>query len=272
MDAAYTREYEQYEKTHWWHVARGELIRWAIDRYVNPDPQTDWLDIGCGTGVLMEQYPRIAPHHKIGLEMDGPCVERGKAKGLDVRQTTDPNDFHYAAFGKFNLITLCDVIEHVERDDLAIAGAYEALLPGGVALITVPALPSLWSAHDVRNHHFRRYVKSGLLRLFAPDRWDVVRVTYFSSFLLPMIWTFRTSRTWLKGTDTERCADDKKVGSPIVDVLLRTIFRAECRCARVVSLPLGSSLLLVARRHPEAIRTGCFRQAIGSTQIASCTA
>jgi 2-polyprenyl-3-methyl-5-hydroxy-6-metoxy-1,4-benzoquinol methylase len=272
MDAAYTREYEQYEKTHWWHVARGELIRWAIDRYVNPDPQTDWLDIGCGTGVLMEQYPRIAPHHKIGLEMDGPCVERGKTKGLDVRQTTDPNDFHYAAFGKFNLITLCDVIEHVDRDDLAIAGAYEALLPGGIALITVPALPSLWSAHDVRNHHFRRYVKNGLLRLLAPDRWDVLRITYFSSFLLPMIWTFRTARTWLKGTDTERCADDKKVGSPIVDALLRTIFRAECRCARVVSLPLGSSLLLVARRHPESIRTGCFRQAIGSTQTASCTA
>jgi SAM-dependent methyltransferase len=248
MDAAYTREYEQYEKNHWWHAARGELIRWAIDRYVNPDPQTRWLDIGCGTGVLMEQYPRIAADHKIGLEMDGPCVERGNAKGLDVRQTTDPGDYHYAAFGKFNLITLCDVIEHIERDDLALTGVYDALLPGGIALITVPALRSLWSSHDVRNHHFRRYVKNSLLKLFAPDRWKVARVTYFSSFLLPMIWTFRTARTWLKGIDAEQCGDDKKLGWPIIDAPLRTIFRAECRCLRAVSMPLGSSLLLVARR------------------------
>ncbi|HEX4053984.1 MAG TPA: class I SAM-dependent methyltransferase [Tepidisphaeraceae bacterium] len=250
MDAAYTLEYERFEKTHWWHVARGELIRWAIDRYADPGPTTRWLDIGCGTGVLMEQYTRIPLEHKSGLEMDGGSVQRGKTKGLDIRQTTDPSDFHYAAFGRFDLITLCDVIEHIEHDELAISGVHDALQPGGVVLVTVPALRSLWSVHDVRNHHFRRYVKGNLLRLFPSDRWDVLRVTYFSTFLLPMIWTFRTVKKLLKGTDPNQAGDDKKLGSPLVDKSLRTIFRAECRCIRLASMPLGSSLLLVARRLP----------------------
>jgi 2-polyprenyl-3-methyl-5-hydroxy-6-metoxy-1,4-benzoquinol methylase len=248
MDAAYTLEYEQYEKEHWWHVARGELIRWAIDRYANPGPQTRWLDIGCGTGVLMEQYSRITPDRKIGLEMDAGSVQRGKAKGLDIRQTVDPANFQYSAFGQFDLITLCDVIEHIERDDLAVAGVYEALNPGGAALVTVPALPSLWSVHDIRNHHFRRYVKHHLLHLFPRDRWNVLRITYFSTFLLPMIWTVRTARKLAKGTDPAHVGDDKKLGLPIFDAALLAIFRTECRCIRMASMPLGSSLLLVARR------------------------
>jgi SAM-dependent methyltransferase len=248
MDPAYTLEYELFEKKHWWHVARGELIRWAIDRYVNPTPQTGWLDIGCGTGVLLEQYTRIAPSQKIGLEMDEGSVQRGKDKGLDIRQIADPNDFNYSAAGRFDLITICDVIEHVEHDERAIACVYEALQPGGVALITVPALPSLWSAHDVRNHHFRRYVKSGLRRLFPPDRWDILRTTYFSSFLLPMIWSYRMAKKLFKGTDPAEARNDKKFGPPLIDATFLAIFRAECRCIRWASMPRGSSLLLVARR------------------------
>lgn len=250
MDAAYTLEYELFEKKHWWHIARGELIRWAIDRYANPGPRARWLDIGCGTGVLMEQYRHIPPDRKIGLEMDAGSVQRGQAKGLDIRQTTDPNDFHYAAFGRFDLVTLCDVIEHIQRDDLAIPGVHDALQPGGIVLVTVPALPSLWSVHDVRNHHFRRYVKGHLLRLFPREQWDVLRVTYFSTFLLPMIWTFRTIKKLLKGTNPDQAGDDKKLGFPLVGASLLTVFRAECRCIRLTSMPLGSSLLLVARRLP----------------------
>ena len=52
MDANYTRAYEEFEKKHWWHVARGELIRWAIDRYVPQLDRARWLDVGCGTGSL----------------------------------------------------------------------------------------------------------------------------------------------------------------------------------------------------------------------------
>jgi 2-polyprenyl-3-methyl-5-hydroxy-6-metoxy-1,4-benzoquinol methylase len=248
MDAAYTLEYELFEKKHWWHVARGELIRWAIDRYINPTPDTRWLDIGCGTGVLLEEYPRIGANQKIGLEMDAGSVERGKSKSLDIRQTTDPNDFKYSAFGKFNLITLCDVIEHIDHDDQAIAGVYDALQPNGYALITVPALPSLWSAHDVRNHHFRRYVKTGLQKLFPADRWEILRTTYFSTFLLPMIWSYRTAKKLLKGTDPNEAENDKKFGPPWIDATFLAIFRTECRCIRLASMPLGSSLLLVARR------------------------
>ena len=48
--------------------------------------------------------------------------------------------------------------------------AFNALNPGGTLLVTVPALKSLWSAHDVRNHHCRRYDRSMLLAFVGAAR------------------------------------------------------------------------------------------------------
>ena len=246
MDANYTRAYEEFEKKHWWHVARGELIRWAIDHYVPDLDRARWLDVGCGAGVLLEQYTRISPERKLGLEMDGGCVEAARAKGLDVRQVGPQWDF--TAYGQFDLVTLCDVIEHVEDDFAAIEAVRAVLNTGGTALITVPALMSLWSAHDVRNHHFRRYAKPDLVARFPKDRWKVQRLTYFSSFLLPMIWGFRTLKKLRYGTNPSVAADDKHYGPKAVDASLLAIFRIECLSLHTVSMPLGSSLLLVVRK------------------------
>lgn len=243
MDPTYAQEYERFEKNHWWHVARGELIRWAIDRYA---VGSRWLDIGCGTGVLLESYDRIPD--KMGIEMDGPAAERAGQKGLKTIHVTDRTDCNYARHGAFDLITLCDVIEHIEHDESAIAGVYDALNKGGIALVTAPALRSLWSAHDVRNHHFRRYRRGELMRLFPKNKWRILKVTYFSTFLLPLIWSYRIAKKSMSGTDPARTASDKKFGPRWVDAALLTIFRAECRLVRRMPLPMGSSLLLVARK------------------------
>lgn len=246
MDAAYTLEYELFEKKHWWHVARGELINWAIDRFV-PEKQTaSWLDIGCGTGVLLESYGKIPA--KQGIEMDEGSVQRAQSKGLQVRQTSDTKDYNYKQFGTFDLITLCDVIEHIDHDDRSIAGVYDALKPGGTVLVTVPALKSLWSAHDVRNHHFRRYVKKELLALFPRSKWKIAKVSYFSTFLLPMIWSYRQLKNLRHGTDPSEAESDKKFGPPLIDRTFLGIFRTECRLIRWMGMPVGSSLILIARK------------------------
>jgi SAM-dependent methyltransferase len=244
MDPSYTAEYELFETKHWWHVARLELIHHALDRYVTDPAKTRWLDVGCGTGVLLDSYPRIP--NRLGLELDGGSVERGRQKGLDIRQVEPRWDFR--EYGKFDLVTMCDVIEHVEDDREALGAVREVLNPGGTVLVTVPALQGLWSAHDVRNHHFRRYDRRQLLSRFDPAEWDVRWASYFSSFLLPMIWGFRQVRKWRYGTDPAVAPSDKKFGPPVVDGTLLAIFRAECRCLRVCNMPLGSSLILVARR------------------------
>lgn len=244
MDPSYTAEYELFETKHWWHVARLELIHAMLDRFVTDPPSTRWLDVGCGTGVLLDSYPRIS--NRLGLELDAGSVARAQSKGLDVRQVGPAWDFK--AFGRFDLVTMCDVIEHMEDDQAALAAVRRVLNPEGIVLVTVPALQSLWSAHDVRNHHFRRYDRRRLLSLFGPGEWDVLRASYFSSFLLPLIWTFRQMKNLRHGTDPDKAPSDKTFGPPWLDAAFLSIFRTECRCMRISNMPLGSSLMLVAKK------------------------
>ena len=56
---------------------------------------------------------------------------------------------------------MLDVLEHIEDDAGALAAARDALAPGGRLLLTVPAMPCLWSRHDEANCHFRRYTRGG---------------------------------------------------------------------------------------------------------------
>ena len=70
--------------------------------------------------------------------------------------------------------------------------------PGGPKAIFYqsPALMSPGSEHDVVNHHFRRHRQNDLLSLFAPDRWEVLRTSYFGSLLLPVIWLSGKWNQW----------------------------------------------------------------------------
>ncbi|HWE04191.1 MAG TPA: methyltransferase domain-containing protein [Tepidisphaeraceae bacterium] len=251
MDPTYTREYENYERHHWWFLTRREIIHHTLDRFVPAAAARHgrWLDVGCGTGVLIESYQGFS--EKVGTELDDGCVARARENGLDVRKTLPNWDF--SPLGKFDCISLCDVLEHVEHEGDALRAVDASLKEGGTLLITVPALMSIWSDHDVVNHHFRRYTREELKALFPPDKWDIQKLSYFCSMLFPLIWLVRQLKGMLKslrGADDSDAAagHDLKFGNPMVDRALRHIFRLEDPLLQHGDLPIGSSLLMVARK------------------------
>lgn len=242
MDPSYTEQYEQFELHHWWHIVRRRIIHDAIRRHVPNHRMARWLDVGCGTGVLLNSVPEIPD--RMGLELDSGLVERGRAKGLDIRQTAP--DWNFRPYGQFDLITLCDVLEHVEQESDAIDAVDAVLKPGGILLVTVPALMSLWSGHDVVNRHYRRYTRATLLRNFDPGRWRMLKASYFSSLLLPLIWAARKIKNWREGLEEKTATHD--MGQEPMPWLFRAIFGLEVPWLRVGSFPLGSSLIAVARK------------------------
>ena len=65
------------------------------------------------------------------------------------------------------LVLLMDVLEHVPDDFAFLSGLLAASAPGTDFLVTVPANPSFWSAHDESNGHYRRYDMNRFQRLWA---------------------------------------------------------------------------------------------------------
>jgi hypothetical protein len=89
--------------------------------------------------------------------------------------------------GPFELMLFLDVLEHVE-DDLQLLGELtrDRLAPGGVALVSVPSYPALFSAHDRALGHVRRYRRQELMQLLANAGLEVIERGGLFTSLLPL--------------------------------------------------------------------------------------
>ena len=146
----------------------------------------------------------------------------------------------------FDLIVALDVLEHIEDDSGALQSVFRLLKPGGVLLLSVPALMILWSQHDTDHHHFRRYHRQPLRSLLVNAGFDVVRLSYMNSLNLPAIAAARW--LWPNGPGNGR---NLEAGTTKPMKLFEYVYTFEKYLLPFISLPLGSSLLGIARKPAE---------------------
>ncbi len=187
MQGDYSEQYIHLWKNHWWWKSRHELVMRAIRKLRKKRKASDeeWrlLDIGCGGGVAFDDFSRFGSIS--GIEPD-PHLAHAIPKWED-RIEQRFFDASYVPEEKFDLVLLLDVLEHIEQDEDALLALKKILRPNGAAIITVPALMSLWSAHDEVNHHFRRYTAANLRTLLTSTGFRVERLHYFFSWSLPLM-------------------------------------------------------------------------------------
>lgn len=237
-------ELAELEPRSFWFRSRNQLLAWALRRYF---PQArSLLEIGCGTGfVLSELHARYPRLDVAGAELfaEGLCVARRRLPGVPLLQadicTADLQE-------AFDVVTALDVIEHVDDDRAAIRGIVRAVKPGGGVLVTVPQHQSLWSAADEFAGHRRRYERADLLTKLEAEGLETLRATSFVSFLLPVMLLSR--RRGAAGLDDYDFRREFELLA-WVDRAFEAIMTFERSLVRAgVSLPLGGSLLVVARR------------------------
>lgn len=151
---------------------------------------------------------------------------------------------HIPFVDEFDVIGAFDLIEHVD-DDLAVLRRIRAALrPGGGLLLTVPQHHWLWSTVDDQSGHRRRYERHELLRVVGRAGFEALRVTSFVTLLLPLLALSRAVQRGRRlGPRAEHLAAER------LDLVLERVQDVERHLIRFgVSLPIGGSLLLVARR------------------------
>ena len=170
------------DERHWWYRGRRRVIRAQLDRLL-PVVREGFaaLDAGCGSGRNLDVLARYGV--AVGVDISPYAVAAAHARGhAGVRLgTVEHLPFDDASF---DLVTCFDVIEHMPDDRLVLRELRRVTRPGGLLLVTVPAYPSLWSAHDVANEHKRRYRRATLDRAAADAGWAPVSSTHFNSVLL----------------------------------------------------------------------------------------
>jgi SAM-dependent methyltransferase len=227
------------DQRHWWYRARREVIAALIRRSVSPPPAARILEIGCGTGHNLAMLGEFG--HVDALELDEEVRTFAEQRlGRTVLSAPLPElagvlDNHYDLIGAF------DVIEHIDDDRAAVASIAAKLKPGGKFVITVPAHPWMWSAHDVVNHHKRRYSKRRLRQLIESSPLQLEAIGYFNSVLFPAAVAERLSSRLLRKDN----ADLTLPPAPL-NATLERAFAAERHLIGRLPLPVGLSLFAVA--------------------------
>lgn len=230
---------DRLEKSHPWFIAKRNFLLYALQKYAAASARI--LDIGCGTGGVMSAL-KAAGYNIEGVDPSDDALDYCRKKGLIANKATAENTDQ--ADGSFDVVIALDVFEHLADDRLGAEEIRRILKPGGLAIITVPAHQALFSNHDKQLHHFRRYGKIRLKKLFAAD-FELVKMTWLhSTVLLPLA----LKRLVQKNSPKQADSDVGEVGT-LISGALNLIYSIELAWLKIFgALPWGLSLMVIARK------------------------
>jgi SAM-dependent methyltransferase len=239
MERAVYREMAELDQRHWWYRGRRAVLAELIRREAMPPADGRILEIGCGTGHNLEMLGRFGRLDAVELDDESRAIAEERL-GRKVMSARLP-ELEAIADGEYDLIVALDVIEHIDDDAAALAAIAPKLKRGGKFVMTVPAHPWMWSAHDAVNHHKRRYSKRGLKALVESSPLKLEKLGYFNSLLFPLAIADRLASK-VRGKDYA----EVKLPSAPLNAGLEAVFAAERHLVGRLPLPPGLSLFAVA--------------------------
>jgi len=229
------------EQKHFWFKGRQKHIKYLIEYYIDQKVNTT-IDIGCGTGFNLQFWSPFS-HNVIGIDQYASLAtyKYHNEKGISI-VTGDISSLPVEDESADIVISL-DVLEHVAESEM-MKEVRRILRPNGKIIITVPALPCLWSHRDVKAGHLRRYTKKSLSKLFEKFDCEILYINYYQCLLLPLVIISRFIGRFKKSIS----ASEEEPGK-FFNFILSLITQLELIFVKLkIPLPLGSTLVVYAQK------------------------
>lgn len=240
MEAAAYHSLRDLQDQHWWFVGRRSVVECLLRRLVALPDRPRILEAGCGYGgnlAMLGQFGKIE-----AFEFDDEArTHAALLANRSVAYGHLPDDIGFD-HAEFDLIAMLDVLEHIDDDVASLRALRQRLAAGGSVLLTVPALPWLWSAHDEIHHHKRRYTRARLQTVLREAGFDPVSVGYFNALLFPLALIQRLVLRFMVRRHGADAMPQRRL-----NWLLGRTFAFESRLVGKVRLPIGLSLYAIAR-------------------------
>ena len=232
------------EATHFWFRGFRRFVAPAVAGLAGGRSGLRLLDCGCGTG---NNLVLLRPHGAaFGFDLTQGGLARARAAGHRVAR----GDITRIPFGSglFDIVTSFDVLQCVEEDAASVAEMARVIRPGGALVLTLAALDVLRGDHAEAWQEVRRYTPTRARALVQSAGLQVERMSYLFASLFPLMLAVRSVQRALRPFRALRADTDIGVPSAPVNAILSAVVGAEASVARHVAMPIGSSLLVVARK------------------------
>lgn len=241
MELAAYQSLRNSQDRHWWFVGRRRIVAQLIAKFVPLPAKARVLEAGCGYGGNLAMLGALGDVQAFEFNDHARAyAERKLQRPVAYGRLPDEIGFDD---DRFDLIAMLDVLEHINDDVGSLRTLGERLAPGGALLLTVPAVPWLWSNHDVLHQHKRRYTRALLAERLHDAGFEIAGIGYFNTLLFPLALAQRLLARLVGG-----CGVDHDTPPHHLNVLLTSIFLLEARLLGRVPFPIGLSLFAVARK------------------------
>lgn len=235
------------EQSHFWFHGLAAFSQPFIERAVAGIANPEILDCGCGTGANMKRLSRYG--RVTGFDITWEGLQFAKAYGqrrlahASVIEIPLRDD-------RFDVVTAFDVLACLDEqaEQRALREMCRVLRPGGALLLNTAALHVLRGQHAVFSDEVRRATRGSLQTALERAGFELLRLTYTNFSLLPFVLPVRLSQRAMGLTTPEETGGDILIPPPPVNAALRWLLRLEAAALRYVNMPLGSSLLALARK------------------------
>ena len=207
----------------------------------------DGLIVDCGSGTgrnldWLRNYGAV-----IGVERSRIGLAEGRRLGrrmVRASVTSLPFGDH-----SVDVATSFDVLYCLEDADeqQAVREMWRVLKPGGIALVNVAALDVLRGSHSALTMEKRRYTPARLTQLLTGAGFSIARMTFTNMMTFPLTLAARLADR-LRGRAEVASDADLRVPARPINAVLSGAVAADAVIIRMVDLPIGTSIMCVARK------------------------
>jgi ubiquinone/menaquinone biosynthesis C-methylase UbiE len=231
------------EVSHFWFRGFRNFVVPTLARAAGGRTDLTLLDCGCGTGYNLTLLAPYGRSYGTDLNITGLRMARRVGQPL-VRADATTLPFHAE---QFDIVTSFDMLQSVPDDGAAVRELARVLKAGGSLVLTVAAFEILHGDHSLLAEDVRRYSRAAVLALLADAGLQPQRVTYAFATLFPIVLAVRLAQRLWRG-HSAATGQEIAVPPPLVNELLAAVVSGEAALARFVSMPFGSSLVVLARK------------------------
>ena len=231
-------------------IASRHLALSSFRKLANND-ESLLLEVGCSSGYLLQDFQKYFPNLNIigsdylaeplkKLSIHCPKIPLLQ---FDLQNCPLPDD-------SVDGVAALNVLEHIEKDELALKHLYRILKPGGVMHIEVPAGQNLYDIYDEYLLHHRRYSLMGIEDKVKVAGFKILNSTHLGFSIYPAFWAVKKmNRRFLSNTEEQKQKIvTKQIRQTKNNLLMKLALEIEIKLGTFVRFPFGIRCILSCRK------------------------